>query len=169
MEPIRSTRSTLTHRLMTIYLQDHYAGATAGVALARRSGSSLSGTTVHSDISQVAREIEEDRAALRTIMGSLRVRPARSKALLAWVGEKAGRLKGNGRLIKRSPLSDVVELEALIIAVSGKARLWECLLQVAGGDVRLQESDVQTLAKRAEDQRARLEQLHREYARSTFG
>jgi len=56
-----------------------------------------------------------------------------TEAVPADLGRPEGRsVEGNGRLIKRSPLSDVIEVGALIIAVSGKARLWECLLQVAG-------------------------------------
>jgi len=154
---------------MKIYLQDHSAAATAGLAFFRRAASSHSDANVRRELAELAEEIDEDRAALRAMMASLRVRPARSKMLLAWIGEKLGRLKGNGRLIKRSPLSDVIELEGLIMAVTGKTSLWVSLLQVAGPDRRLHESSLHTLVKRAEDQKARLEQLHRDNARSTFG
>lgn len=168
-ESMDPTHSPLTARLTKIYLQDHYAGATAGVDLARRAASSHSNPPRRAELGAIAREIAQDRAALHAIMGSLRVRPSRTKVLLAWVGEKVGRLKANGRLTKRSALSDVVELEGLIMGVSGKASLWESLLQAVGHDRRLHEPGLQRLAKRAEDQKARLEQLHREHARSTFG
>jgi hypothetical protein len=163
------THSPATRRLLTIYLQDHYAGATAGLALFRRAASSHSDATIRAEIGRLAAEVAQDRSALRQIMGSLGIRPARTKALLAWVGEKVGRLKGNGRLFSRSPLSDLVELEGLIMGVTGKARVWESLQQAAERDHRLPESRIQGLVKGAEDQRARLEQLHRACALATFG
>jgi hypothetical protein len=161
-------RSSTTSRLLKIYLQDHYAGAAGGVALFRRTASSHSDATIRTELGELAQEIAEDRDALRAVMRNLHARPARTKMLLAWIGEKTGRLKGNGRLLKRSPLSDVIDLESLIVAVRGKASGWESLLQAAERDHRLERSALQTLANRAEDQLARLQQIHRASARSTF-
>ena len=43
------------------------------------------------------------------------------KVGVAWIGEKAGRLKFNGRILSRSPVSDLEELELLRLGVEGKA------------------------------------------------
>ncbi|HEY5356166.1 MAG TPA: hypothetical protein VIJ82_00465 [Streptosporangiaceae bacterium] len=43
------------------------------------------------------------------------------KVYAGWLAEKAGRLKFNGRLRARSPLSNLVELELLRLGVEGKA------------------------------------------------
>lgn len=47
-----------------------------------------------------------------------------SKVELGWLAEKAGHLKPNGHLFSRSPLSDVPELESMLLGVQGKARVW---------------------------------------------
>jgi hypothetical protein len=61
-------------KLLPIYLNDHLAGATAGADLARRlAGSNESEEDYGLPLSQVAREIEEDREALRAIMSRLEV------------------------------------------------------------------------------------------------
>jgi hypothetical protein len=157
-----------TSQLLEIYLQDHYAGATGGLAMFRRAACSHSDATIRTELRELAREVAEDRHALRTMMRSLGTRPSRTKVLLAWVGEKAGRLKGNGRLFRRSPLSDVIDLEALIMGVRGKACGWEAVRQAAEFDHPLEKPALQILADRAEDQLARLQQIHRASARSTF-
>ncbi len=155
-------------RLLKIYLQDHYAGATAGVALFRRAATSRRGDGAGPEIARLATEIAEDRQALREMMRSVRVRPAVGKAALAWAAERAGRIKPNGRLARRSPLSDVVELEGLLLAVNGKINGWQSLREVAEGDGRLEGSALQTLLRRADEQQERLLEIHRRSARSTF-
>ena len=44
------------------------------------------------------------------------------KDAIARAGERLGPLKLNGRLRTRSPLSDVVELETLVVGIAGKRR-----------------------------------------------
>ncbi|MGH2922663.1 MAG: hypothetical protein ACRDKH_01355, partial [Solirubrobacterales bacterium] len=78
----------------------------------------------------------------------------------AWVGEKLGRLKLNGRLTGYSPLSRLLEIEGLILGVSGKLELWRSLRAVEGSEPRLKELNLRQLERRAEDQRNRLERLH---------
>ena len=74
-----------------------------------------------------AQEIEEDRQSLEEIMQALGVGIDRLKVAAGWTAEKLGRLKLNGRLLGYSPLSRVVELEALILGVRGKLALWRSL------------------------------------------
>jgi hypothetical protein len=59
------------------------------------------------------------------------------KVCAAWVGEKAGRVKFNGRLLTRSPLSDLEELELMRLGVEGKAAGWRTLRVLADTDKRL--------------------------------
>jgi hypothetical protein len=51
----------------------------------------------------------------------------RVKLAAAWAAERAGRLKFNGALLRRSPLTPLVELETLAIGIHGKERLWRLL------------------------------------------
>jgi hypothetical protein len=144
--------------LLGIYLDDHFAGARAGLDLAKR----LSAADSHSStLGDVAREIESDRETLREVMATVGVTPSLLKVAAGWVSEKAGRLKLNDRFFGRSPLSRVLELDALIAGVSGKLQLWRALAQVAERDARLESFDFEALCSRAERQRNRLEDLHR--------
>jgi hypothetical protein len=81
--------------------------------------------------------------------------------------ERAGRLKLNGSLFKYSPLSRLVELEALSLGVEGKLCLWVNLAELPqeGG---LEDFDLRALADRARDQRKRLEEQRIEAARIAF-
>jgi len=53
------------NRLLATYLNDHLAGATVGVELARRVASSNRDTSYGATLAELAREIEEDRETLR--------------------------------------------------------------------------------------------------------
>src|SRR5687768_9377822 len=106
----------------------------------------------------MATEIEEDRDSLRAIMSDLDVAPDRFKVTAAWAGEKAGRLKLNGHLTGYSPQSRVIELEGLVIGVTGKRCLWTALKAVAGQEPRLRIDDLDLLIDRAERQLEELEE-----------
>jgi hypothetical protein len=145
-----------TARLGT-YLNDHLAGATVGVELARRAAGSNRGTTYGETLSRLAEEIAEDRRTLEAVMKRLGIGRDRAKTTLAWGGEKLGRLKLNGQLVGYSPLSRLVELEGLSIGVEGKLLMWQALAQLAPNDRRLADFDFDELVKRARSQRRRLE------------
>jgi len=146
--------------LLSTYLNDHLAGATAGRELARRAASSNRGSErFGAATQQLAGEIEEDRRSLLALMSSLGVGTDRVKVAAGWGAEKVGRLKPNGRLVSYSPLSRLVELEALTIGVAGKLAMWESLREVLGEDPRLAEIDLERLAARARGQLETLEAL----------
>ncbi len=144
---------------LKIYLEDHDAGAPAGLELARRTASGNSGTPYGPVLERVAREIEEDRDSLRAIMTRLGVGPDRFKVAGAWVGEKAGRLKLNGHLTSYSPQSRVTELEGLVVGVTGKRSLWVALRHIALQEPRLDPEELDRLIGRAERQLVDLEEL----------
>jgi hypothetical protein len=79
------------------------------------------------------------------------------KTAAAWAGEKLGRLKLNGQLTGYSPLSRLLELEALVAGLEGKRSLWSALARVRDADRRLDAFDLEALAERARSQRERLE------------
>jgi hypothetical protein len=147
--------------LLAIYLNDHLAGATAGRELARRSAASNRGSALGKFLADVAREIDEDRDALLTLMGELGVGTDRIKVLGGWAAEKLGRLKPNGRLFSYSPLSRMVELEGLALGVRGKLALWQALEVIQAREPRLASADLASLSQRAERQMSELER-HRQ-------
>ena len=147
-------------KYLPIYLNDHYAGSTLGVELAKRAAkNSAENAEFGPPLATLATEIDEDRDALKRIMGRLDVSEDRIKASIFWLGEKVGRLKPNGELLHFSPLSRVVELEGLITGVGGKLSLWRTLLELAEREDRLDAGELEVLAGRAEDQLLRLHAL----------
>lgn len=145
--------------LLAIYLNDHLAGSTAGVELARRLRASNEGDPEFGPaLAEICAEIEADREALKATMARLGVGESKLKPLAAVLGERLGRLKPNGQLRGYSPLSRLVELELLQIGVAGKRRLWRALEQTHGGE--LSDLDPGALAERATAQLRRLEALH---------
>lgn len=146
-------------RLLAIYLNDHLAGATLGVELARRLRSSNRGDGEFSEpLAKICAEIEEDYDTLIRLMGRLGVDRSPVKPALARVGERLGRLRLNGQLRGYSPLSRVLELEGLAGGIGLKLQLWNALEQNYGET--LDGFDFHALAERADNQGQRVEDLH---------
>jgi len=144
-------------RLLAIYLNDHLAGATAVVELARRALKENPGNDYGRFLATLAEEIAEDRGTLVQLMETLLIPRSRVKVPAAWALEKIGRLKLNGTIRGYSPLSRLIEFEGLATGIDAKRALWLALLQIRANDERLRDFDLELLAARAEDQRQRLE------------
>jgi hypothetical protein len=155
-------------RLLHIYLADHLAGSSGGVSLARRIAKHNLGNEFGREMSEIADAIEADRLALKEIMDRVGARERRWRQLGATLGERLSRMKPNGELFGYSPLSRVLEFEGMIMGVTGKLQLWRSLLVSHAGDSRLEAAELERLRQRAEDQRARLEQLHARAAEQAF-
>lgn len=154
----------MAESLLPIYLNDHLAGATIGIELARRaSRSNHESPEFGGPLEGICEEIEADKVSLEEVMAALNVSRDRVKPVAAWVAEKLGRLKPNGRLRGYSPLSRVLELEGLYLGISGKLRLWSLLSERT--DAALEGFDLPQLAARAERQRAEVENLQSAAAR----
>lgn len=150
---------------LTIYLEDHVAGATAGVRRAARLADAESESSNAAALSTFAADVAADLDALLTLMEAMGVEPNRLKVLVASAAEKLGTLKPNGRIMERSPLSTIVELEAMQMAVRGKRSLWETL-QVAVPLSTAVEFDV--LIERADHQLATLSGIHADRVAATL-
>ena len=155
-------------KLLRIYLQDHLAGSTAGLELARRARGANKGTPYGEPLAKLADDIEADRRSLESIMDDLGFGADRAKNLALWAAEKAGRLKLNGQLTGYSPLSRHMELEGLIIGVNGKLSMWRTLRDVAGSVPELDAGRLDRLIERAERQIETLHELRSRAAREAF-
>jgi hypothetical protein len=141
-----------------IYLNDHLAGATGGLELARRVARAGQVPAPPAELQQFAQEVAADRDALLRMMGTLGIPVRGYKVWAAWAGEKAGRLKPNGRLTTRSPLSNLEELELMRLGVEGKAAGWRTLRTLADRDSRLDTVQLDELISRAGRQAGFLEE-----------
>lgn len=141
------------------YLNDHFGGATAGLAMFRRAAAAQRDQPAGAALGRLAAEVAQDRQSLRELMRGLGVRPKVSRVAAGWLAEKAGRLKLNGRFVRRAPLSDLMELEALLLGVEGKGAGFRSLRALADRDPRLDPAQLDALVDRARQQARTLEGL----------
>ncbi|MFC9815036.1 hypothetical protein ACFVJM_23495 [Streptomyces virginiae] len=153
---------------LAIYLNDHLTGANGGVELLRRTAEAHQGGVLGTSLQSLGEQVAQDRQSLLTLMADLDVPVMRTMAALGRIAEKVGRLKMNGRVLSRSPLSDVLELEAMRLGVEGKAACWRSLRSLARTDPRIDVSLIEELIVRAEQQIRALEAMRSACASQLF-
>ena len=146
----------MSRTYLSIYLQDHLAGATAGLNLARRASRHNAGTPTGRRLEQIAHEIEADRDTLAGFMSELGVPSSWTKIAAAWMTERLSRLKPNGRGRGDTQLLRMHELETLSLGIAGKQSLWEAL-RMAPQSAAIANLDLDDLHERARSQRERVE------------
>jgi hypothetical protein len=152
---------------LSIYLNDHLAGSTAGIKLASRARANNHGTPLGGYLERLTSEIESDRETLERLMAELAIRRNRHKIFGAWAAEKLGRLKLNGQLRGYSPLSRFLELESLYLGITGKRELWRALQRIFGSGT-VPGFDFEELGRRAERQAAEVEERRLEVAEAAL-
>jgi len=157
----------MSDKELGIYVNDHLTGASGGVSLARRAEKNSTDAERTAMWDRIASEVEEDREILIRIRDLIGAKPTRLKYLAARLGERLGRLKPNGRLVRKTDLGQFLELELLVIGVTGKLALWRALDEL--GDPRLREIDFDGLSARAESQRGRLDEFRIRLAAKALG
>lgn len=157
VRPPRLAASSPTERLH-LYLADHLAGAQAGTALARHCQKVHRASPTGPAWARLADDIEQDFQWLQQILSVLGISPSRLKHATAVVVERASRLKPNGQVLGRSPLSDLLELEALSAGVAGKRSLWLSLAASLGTEP-LRTVSLDELVVRADEQLALLDSI----------
>jgi hypothetical protein len=139
---------------LDVYLNDHLAGATAGVNLAEMATEEHQGDAHGAFFAEITSDIKADYDVLVQLMDDLAVEKSATKAALAEVGSKLSAPKFKGT---DDPLNAFVTLETLSIGVEGKICMWKALKTVAEGNPALGELDLDDLIARGEDQRSRIE------------
>lgn len=154
-------------RHLAIYLRDHEAAGWAGYDLLRRALANQRAHPYAAELQELATEAGEDLEALRRLMQQLGVRSNPALVATLRVGERLGRLKPNGSLLRRSPLSDLVEIEGLLAVTHVKAAGWEALA-AADPETTGSPVDLAGLLERAHRQVERLAAIHRSVAVAVF-
>ncbi len=155
-------------RLLRIYMTDQLALGVLWREIARRAHNASDGTPEGAALERVASAISEDVALFGQMMRRLGFSTRTPKTLLAVAAERIGRLKLNGRLISRSPLSRFEELDFLVMGIDGKVVLWQNLRDGAGLGSRLPDINFDALIERARSQRAQLEPFHAQAAQEAL-
>lgn len=155
--------------LLGVYCNDHLAAARGGIELVSRMIGRWRGTRFEQPLEQLLDELREERDGLRATMVALDVPVRHYKLLATWIGEKLSRAKLNGRLLSRSPLSDLIEFEFIAIAVLAKRAGFETLRAVAETDDRVDAALFHRLIDQADHQHTWLAEARREVAAEVFG
>ena len=122
---------TIDEKLLGLYLSDHLTGSTAGLGRLERMAKDFTDTPVHSELAGLAADIGRERDLLRQLIHDLGLRQRPHRQAAAWLAEHAGRLKLNGRLLSRSPMTLVLESELMRAAFLGKIGGWQTLEELA--------------------------------------
>jgi hypothetical protein len=154
---------------LATYLNDHLAGARVAIDLAEKAADRDRGERLGVYLAELRTAIDEDRVSLEGIIDRLGIEKGGVKATAGRAVEKVSRLRLNEKVTGDPDLSRVLELETLIMGVTGKLRLWHSLQESMATDARLSGVDLDALVQRAHDQLAGLEDHHREAAARAFG
>lgn len=155
LEISRLLGSSDPQNYLRTYVNDHLAGAVSGSSIARRAAENATDPELARTWNAVASEIEEDRKMLEEIRSRLGLKPNPVKQITSQIGEKALALK-TGLGPDSGTLGQMMELEMLVIGITGKLALWHALEQL--NQPGLDGVNLQRLIERAESQRARLEE-----------
>ena len=154
----------MAYESIEVYLNDHLAGATAGVNLVEQAADRHRSDDLGEFFAPLAAEIKADLATLETLMEDLNVDKSASKVALAEVGSKVAAPKFNAAGAGNQHLGDFVTLETLSIGVEGKRCMWVALQAVADAYPELGALDLSALEGRAQNQRDQLESKRNEFA-----
>lgn len=157
----------IDRKLLGLYLSDHLTGATAGTARIQRMAAAFIDTPAHATLSVIAEQIRAERRFLAQLIEDLGLRRLPHRQAVAWAGEHVGRLKNNGRVLSRSPMTMVLEVELMRGAVLGKRGGWQTLADNAD-ELGLDPQIFRDLAELAERQREGLDEVHAYARRRAF-
>jgi hypothetical protein len=155
--------------LLAVYCNDHLAASIGGIELVKRMLGRHRGSDYEGPLTQLLVELRDENSTLEAQMTALGFPVRHYKQAALWVGEKLSRVKLNGRLLSRSPLSDLIEFEFLASAVRGKRSGFETLREVAEVEVRLDKAELDRLIEQANRQYDWLTHTRRDVAAAVFG
>jgi hypothetical protein len=155
--------------LLGIYCNDHLAASVGGIELVRRMLGEHRATDYEGPLTDLLAQLREENRSLQTQMRNMGFPIRHWKVVALWVGEKISRGKLNGRLLGRSPLSDLIEFEFLASAVRGKRSGFETLREVAEVEPRLDRAELDRLIEQANQQYEWLSHARRAVAATVFG
>jgi hypothetical protein len=150
---------------LVTYLNDHLAGAVAALELLEHIETQQTGTPDAAILASVRADIEEDRALLEQLMGGMDIPESTPRQVTAWLTEKVGEVKLRLDDPGHGALQRLEALESISLGIEGKRSLAHALAVAADGVPALAGFDAERMARRAEEQRARLEPLRLEAAR----
>jgi hypothetical protein len=145
------------HKHLARYLNDHLAGSVVALELIDHLQAQSRSNGEQKFLHDLQAEIVADRDELNALMERWSVSASRPRQAMAWLAERASELKlhaddeGDGALVWFE------SLEILSLGIEGKRLLWLALEAAAGDSTALARPDYARLARRAQEQRERVD------------
>jgi hypothetical protein len=151
---------------LSTYLNDHLSGSVA--ALEILDGLAGDAPDLATFASQLKKDIELDQKQLVALMDRLGIEQSRLRKASSWIAEQFVEAKLEIDDEDTGELRRLERLEALVLGISGKLVLWRGLEAASVEDERLRGPNYEDLVVRAREQRARVENLRIQAARSAL-
>ncbi len=146
----------MAHDPIDVYLNDHLAGATAGVDLAKQAAERHDGE-LGEFFTQLLDEISADYNTLTSLIDQMNVQGSGAKEAFAKVGASVAETKFSGDSADDPAFGTFLTLETLSIGVEGKICMWKALKVVEGDHPELASMSIDALVERGQSQRDRIE------------
>ena len=159
----------MVNESLATYLNDHMAGSVIALELLNHLAEDGAGTAEASLLAGVHADIEADRQELEAFMAQRGIAVSAPRQATGWLLEKLSEIKlrlddtGDGALRR------LQALETVSLGIAGKAALWDALAAAAEAAPELRVLDYARLGRRAETQRAVVEELRLRAAQEAFG
>jgi hypothetical protein len=153
---------------LSIYLNDHLAGAVAALELVEHLAKNYPDTTLETFFAELHKDISADQDLLRDLLHTFGAKESTVRKAGAWVAEKVGRMKFGISENEVSGTGLLEALEGLALGITGKQLLWRALRSASEVMPQLQGLDYAHLEERAREQRARVEEKRLAAAREAF-
>jgi hypothetical protein len=146
----------MTKDPLHVYLNDHLAGATAGVELARTAAENHDGD-MGTFFTELADGIAADFNTLTSLIDQMNAHASGAKEAFAKIGSEVSESKFSGESVDDPEFGTFLTLETLSIGVEGKLCMWKALKVVEGEYPELGSTDIDGLIERAQSQRDNIE------------
>ena len=159
---------TVSAEPIAVYVNDHLAGAAAGLSMMDDLASRTERTALAAKLHALAAEVREDQQLLRDVLARLAASERRAAQAAAWVTEKMS--EGRLALAARShPALALLEgLESLALGLQGKLAVFRVLAEIGPHDPRLADLPFAARADRTVAQHAMIEAERRAAGREAF-
>ena len=142
---------------LRLYLQDHAAVMAAARSLLQHNVDRHGSDEVRAALAGMVPQFDEDRVRLHDTMTAVGAEHSLVKETSAVLGKHLERHTPHRRESHRSPLSDVVDMEALTLALTATALGWSTLVAVAQDDHRIDEAGIRAALDRTLANRRQVE------------
>lgn len=142
------------------HMRTHLMGASGGTAAFERVAHTHGIPEVAAGLKAMAEEIKQERDWLREMMADVGIEPSVISRLASRGAETFAKFRPTLRLVGRSELMDVLQLEALYAAVATKRNGWRYMRQAARAGANLDLAQIDELERWADSQLERLRDWH---------